>query len=276
MIVWKDEHLTLFRSVLYETISSVIVTEDCVIIVDPCWLPHEVEEIKQYVEQFQVNRSLYLLFTHSDYDHIIGYQAFPEAKVITSASFANKKVEEKEAIIEEIKAFDDEYYITRNYKIVYPKVDLPIADEETSLSLGKQTKLTFFQAPGHNDDGIFTIIEPFGIFIAGDYFSDIEFPYIYFNSKRYEESIVKLDYILSKYPIKILVPGHGNPTRDVVQMKKRQHESLQYIHQMRELVKTENEEGIKRLIEGCKFPRNMEKFHHQNKLLFIQELLETT
>ena len=96
--------------------SSVIVTEDCVIIVDPCRLPHEVEEIKQYVEQFQVNRSLYLLFTHSDYDHIIGYQAFPEAKVITSASFANKKVEEKEAIIEEIKAFDDEYYITEIIK----------------------------------------------------------------------------------------------------------------------------------------------------------------
>ncbi|WP_428909008.1 MBL fold metallo-hydrolase [Niallia sp. Krafla_26] len=276
MIVWKDEHVTLFRSVLYETISSVIVTEDCVIVVDPCWLPHEVEEIKQYVETVKENRPLYLLFTHSDYDHIIGYGAFPEAKVIASASFANKKLEEKEAIVEEIKAFDDEYYITRNYNIVYPKVDLPIKSEEESLLLGNTT-LTFFQAPGHNDDGMFTLIQPLGILIAGDYFSDIEFPYIYFNSKRYEESILKLDYMLNNYRIKILVTGHGNPTRHVSNMKKRQQDSLQYIEQMRKWVREENEEEIKRIIAGCRFPRNMKKSHQQNKRLFQRELgTETT
>lgn len=275
MIIWKDENLTLFCSALYETVSSVIVTEDCVIIVDPCWLPHEVEEMKQYVEKVKGNRPLYLLFTHSDYDHIIGYQAFPDAKVIASANFHNKNIEAKEAIIEEIKEFDDGYYITRNYNIVYPEVDFPIDGEETSLSLGK-TKLTFFQAPGHNDDGIFTLIEPLGTFIAGDYFSDIEFPYIYFNSYKYEETLLKLDEILSKYTIKILIPGHGNPTRDVTEMRKRQRDSLEYIRQMRKLVLTDDEEGMDRLIKGCKFPRNMKKFHDQNRLLMKQELNENS
>lgn len=271
MIVWKDEKLTLFRSVLYETISSVIVTDECVIVVDPCWLPHEVEEIKQYVEKVKGNRPLYLLFTHSDYDHIIGYQAFPNAKVIASASFDHKDVEAKDAIIEEIKAFDDEYYITRDYQIVYPKVDLSVEGEETSVNMG-ETKLTFFQAKGHNDDGIFTFIEPLGILIVGDYFSDIEFPYIYDNSYKYEETILKLDEIIRKYPVKILVTGHGSPTRDVTEMKKRQQDSLQYIREMRKLVLTEDEEGINRLIEGCKFPRNMKKFHDHNRLLFTAEL----
>ena len=271
MVVWKDENLTLFKSVLYETISSVIVTNDCVIAVDPCWLPHEVEEIKQYVEKVRGNRPLYLLFTHSDYDHIIGCKAFPNAKVIASANFDNKSLEAKEAIIEEIKAFDDEYYITRNYKIIYPKVDLPISGEEISIKLG-ETKLIFFQATGHNDDGIFTLIEPLGILIAGDYFSDIEFPYIYFNSYKYEETILKLDDIVRKYTVKILITGHGNPTRDIVEMKKRQQDSLQYIRQMRKLVLTENEEGINKLIEGCKFPRNMKKFHDDNRSLFTEEL----
>ncbi|MGM0903475.1 MAG: MBL fold metallo-hydrolase [Bacillota bacterium] len=272
MIIWKDETITLFRSSLYETISSVIVTEDCVIVVDPCWLPHEIDEIKRYVEGVRQNRPLYLLFTHSDFDHIIGYGAFPEAKVIASEAFACKPNQEKEQIVEEIKSFDDEYYVTRDYPISYPVVDFPIAGDEQSGQLG-QTKLTFYQAPGHNDDGLFTIIEPFGIFIAGDYFSDIEFPYIYFNSKEYEKTIRKLDDILTKFTIQLLITGHGNPTRDQAEMKHRQQASLTYIEKMREFVRENDEPGSLQLIEGCKFPRNMKKFHKQNYSLFEKEHL---
>lgn len=270
MIVWKDENLTLFRSALYETISSVLVTEDCVIVVDPCWLPHEVDEIKQSVYEVKGSRTLYLLFTHSDYDHIIGYRAFPEAKVIASHVFDKKALKDKADIIEQIKAFDDEYYVTRNYEIVYPEVDHPIEGEEASLSIG-DTKLTFFQAPGHNDDGIITVIEPLGIIVAGDYFSDIEFPYIYFSSYEYEKTVLKLDHILKQYPIKLLVTGHGNPTRDYAEMKKRQSDSLDYIHNMRKFVQVGNQEGINQLIDGCKFPRNMKKFHENNQSLFKAE-----
>lgn len=271
MLVWKDEHLTLFRSALYETISSVIVTTDCVIVVDPCWLPHEVEEIKRYVEEVKGSRPLYLLFTHSDYDHIIGYRAFPEAKVIASYAFDKKAPEDKADIIEQIKAFDDGYYVTRNYDIVYPEVDHSIEGEEVRLSIG-HTTLTFFQAPGHNDDGILTVIEPLGILIAGDYFSDIEFPYIYFSSYEYEKTLLKLDNILQQYPIQLLVTGHGTPTRDYVEMKKRQQASLDYIHKMRAFIQEDNQEAINQLIDGCRFPRNMKKFHENNQLLFKSEL----
>jgi hydroxyacylglutathione hydrolase len=271
MIVWKDENTTIFRSVLYETTSTVIITEDCVLVVDPCWLPHEVEEISRYVEANRQNRPLYLLFTHSDYDHIIGCRSFPEATIIASEAFRTKSDHAKADIVEQIKAFDDEYYVTRSYEIVYPEVDLSIAGEETSLEIG-QTKLTFFQAPGHNDDGIFTIIEPLGVLLTGDYFSDIEFPYIYVNSYEYEKTILKLDPILTDYPIQLLVTGHGNATRDRSEMKKRQLDSLEYIHKMREHVLAKNQEGINQLIKGCKFPRNMKKFHYNNQLLFEKEL----
>jgi hydroxyacylglutathione hydrolase len=272
MILWKDETITLFRSSLYETISSVIVTEDCVIVVDPCWLPHEIDEIKRYVAGVWQNRPVYLLFSHSDFDHIIGYGAFPEAKVIASQAFDSKPEQEKEQIIEEIKSFDDEYYVTRDYPISYPKVDFPIAGDEQSMLIG-QTKLTFYQAPGHNDDGLFTIIQPFGIFIAGDYFSDIEFPYIFFNSKEYEKTIRKLDDIQTKFTIQLLITGHGNPTRDPAGMKHRQQASLTYIKKMREFVRENDAPGSMQLIEGCKFPRNMKKFHNQNYSLFEKEQL---
>jgi hydroxyacylglutathione hydrolase len=271
MIVWKDEQITLFRSVLYETVSSVIMTDDCVLVVDPCWLPHEVEEIRRYVDSVRGDRLLYLLFTHSDYDHIIGYGAFRDAVVIASGSFQKKSSQEKEAIIEEIKAFDDEYYITRNYEVLYPNVDIAVREDEISIDIG-QTRLTFFQAPGHNDDGLFTIIEEAGVFLAGDYFSDIEFPYIYHSSIQYEKTISKLNYILDHYDIRLFVTGHGNPTCHLSEIRKRQQDSFRYIQQMRGFVEANSEKEIQKLIHGCKFPRNMKKFHHQNKLLFQKEM----
>lgn len=270
MILWKDETVTLFRSSLYETISSVIVTNDCVIVVDPCWLPHEIDEIKRFVAGVKQTRPIYLLFTHSDFDHIIGYGAFPEAKVIASQAFDRKPDQERERIVEEIKSFDDDYYVTRDYPISFPKVDFPINGDEQRMQIG-QTTFTFFQAAGHNDDGLFTIIEPFGILIAGDYFSDIEFPYIYFNSKEYEKTMIKLDEILSKFNIQLLVTGHGNPTRDIAEMRNRQQSSLEYIEKMRKFVMENNESGSMQLIGGCKFPRNMRKFHKQNYSLFEKE-----
>ena len=253
MIVWKDNHTTLFKSALYETVSAVVKTEDCILVADPCWLPNEVEEIMNYVERNRGNRPLYLLFTHSDYDHIIGYKAFPDAIVIASEALSNKSNSEKERIVEQIKEFDDEYYITRKYEIQYPDVQVPIAGEETVLTIG-QTKLTFFQARGHTDDGIFTVIEPLGVLLTGDYLSDIEFPFIYDSSEEYEKTVGKLDYILVQYPIKLLVTGHGNATSDVIEMKKRQQDALEYIQGLKEMISQKNRTGLEQLIEGCRFP----------------------
>lgn len=271
MIVWKDRHTTIFKSALYETNSAVVITDDCVVIADPCWLPNEVEQIRHYVENNRGNRPLYLLFTHSDFDHLIGYKAFPDAIVIASEALHNKSHREKEDIVEQMKEFDDQYYITRNYEIQYPVVDQPIAGEETILRIGGTT-LTFFQAPGHTNDGLFTVIEPSGVFLAGDYFSDIEFPFIYDDSKQYEKTIRKLDDILANYSLKLLVTGHGNAASDTLDMKKRQNDALHYIQTLRKMVIEKDQTGLERLIAGSKFPRNMEKCHQQNILQLEKEL----
>lgn len=271
MIVWQDKHVTLFKSALYETLSSVIVTDDCLIVVDPCWLPHEIEEIRRYVAKIRGKRPLYLLFTHSDFDHIIGYKAFPEAAVIASEAFHRKAAADKEKIVEEIKTFDDQYYLMRNYEILYPNVHIPIAGENEVLEIGR-TKLRFFQAPGHTDDGLFTLIEPLGIFVAGDYFSDIEFPFIYDDSRRYEATLRKLDDILTYCQLRLLIPGHGNATNDLLEIKKRQKEALIYIQQTRKFVMDNDASGLERLIEGCLFPRNLRKCHEKNIRQIKKEL----
>ncbi|MEL6866224.1 MAG: MBL fold metallo-hydrolase, partial [Bacteroidota bacterium] len=74
-IQYQSPLLCIFESALYRTTSTIIHTEDCILIVDPNWLPQEVAILQNYVEQLPQNLPQYLLFTHSDYDHIIAYHA---------------------------------------------------------------------------------------------------------------------------------------------------------------------------------------------------------
>lgn len=270
MMMYENEAVTLFKSSLYETISTVVQTEEMMLVVDPCWLPHEVEEIRQYVMERLAGRQLLLLFTHSDFDHIIGYDAFPGAQVMASGAFANKTDAEKQVIIEKMLDFDDSYYITRPYEVRYPSVDWKMAEEGASLTFGN-THLVCYQAPGHNIDGIFTVVEPLGLLLVGDYFSNIEFPYIYVSSHQYEQSILKLESILDQHDIRMLVTGHGNYTTDKGEMMKRHKDSLNYIHTMREAVSRGDQTAIDEIIAGCPFPRNLKRYHSDNQTLFEKE-----
>ncbi|MEB3102558.1 MBL fold metallo-hydrolase [Ferviditalea candida] len=271
MIYWQNESVALFRSFLYMTVSAVIQTEDLVVVVDPTWLLHEVEEIRNHTDKILNGRPLYLLFTHSDYDHILGYKAFPGASVIASEAFQTKREQEKQAIVEQIKAFDDDYYIVRDYGIEYPEVDVLAKTDGDTYTVGG-TRFVFYQAPGHNDDGMFIVIEPLGLLIAGDYFSDVEFPFIYYSSEQYEQSLLKLDGIIARHSLQMLIPGHGEFTRETAEMKRRQLESLRYIHEMRKYLAVGDQKRVDELISDCRFPRNQRKFHRNNQLLMEKEL----
>jgi hydroxyacylglutathione hydrolase len=271
MIVWEKNGITIVKSALFETLSAVIQTEELMLVVDPCWLPNEVRWIRSYVDRHLGGRPLYLLFTHSDYDHIIGYLAFPEAKVIASQAFRDRTAAEKDAVIEQIHAFDDDYYVTRDYPIAYPVVDLAIGTEGERWSLGS-TVLTFYQAAGHNADGMMTVVEPGGLLIAGDYLSDVEFPYIYHSSAEYEHTLGKLDRILTTHDIKLLMTGHGNVTDDRSEMKRRQQASLAYIHELRSAVESDDRARLDAMIDGHAHPRAKRKFHLANQRLIAQEM----
>ncbi|MFO1445083.1 MBL fold metallo-hydrolase [Bacillus sp. Bva_UNVM-123] len=266
MIQFKNKDFTIFESQLFKTTSVVIQTDDCIIVVDPTWLPNEVEEIRQHMNNIKQNKQIYLLFTHSDWDHILGYGAFPDAIIIASKGL--KEVKDKESILEQIRGFDDKYYIDRHYPILYPKVDIVVREDGQVFNIGKTT-LTFYKADGHTDDGIFTIIEPLGIWIAGDYLSDIEFPYIYFSSEKYEETLKKTDGILTKHDIRFLVPGHGHVTGNREEMNKRKEESLRYIKDVRSAIESEGDSFY--LIEGYSYLRGMRAFHEGNINLIKKE-----
>lgn len=271
-IIHQQKNLTVYQSALYMTNSIVLETPELVLIVDPNWLPQEVEKLRHHADWVLGDRQLYMLFTHSDYDHIIGYGAFPSARVIASRQLQDQPDHDKQSILEDIRQFDDDYYIVRPYPIEYPQVDIVIEEDGHVLEVGS-TRLTFYHAPGHTSDGLITVVDPGGIVIAGDYVSDIEFPYIYHSSTEYMKTLAKIDMIIQVHNPQLLIPGHGDVTEDQVEMQHRRLASEHYISRMRQAVEDNNQTAMDGLIIECPFPRNMRKYHEYNQKLLEEESL---
>jgi hydroxyacylglutathione hydrolase len=269
MIQYRTQQLTVFQSALYQTTSTVLETPDLVLVVDPNWLAEEVYEIQAHVNKIRGDRPEYLLFTHGDWDHIIGYKAFPDAITLGTRELQESPARVKK--VEQIKEFDNQNYIQRNYPIEYPNLDIMIEHDGQQLKVGSTT-FTFYKSPGHTDNGMFTIVKEHGIFIAGDYLSNLEFPFIYHDSHAYEATMHKVDEILAKHPIQLLIPGHGRVTSDVQEIHKRKQDNLDYILQMREAVQANDEVAMDRLIAGYPFAKGQQNFQKGNIDLFKKEL----
>lgn len=269
MIQFKQAGICVFQSALYQTTATVIDTPDLVLIVDPNWLPGEVEEVASYVQTIQGDRQLYLLFTHSDYDHIIGWQAFPDAITIASEAFVKNEAKDKE--VKQILEFDDKHYIQRSYPIRYPEIQIVIKKDEDFLSFN-QTRIRFWLAPGHNADGVFTLVEPMGIWIAGDYLSDVEFPFIYHSVEDYQQTMKKAAHILSKARPKLLVPGHGTVTRDIPEMGRRLLFSEQYLASLIRHAKGEEVFDEEKLLAQYPFPIGLRSIHQDNLNLISKSI----
>lgn len=265
MIQFQKNNITVFQSALYMTTSAIIQTNEAVIMTDPNWLPTEIEEIKSYINNIIGDKQLYIIYTHSDFDHIIGSGAFPDAKVIASKQF--DKNPNKEDIIQKIKQFDQGYYLSRSYSPVYPTVDIVVSEDGHKLELDSIT-MTFYQAPGHTDDGLFTVIEPDGLFLSGDYLSDIEFPFIFSNYQDYVNTINKAENILLNHQITTHIPGHGSTTQNPQEIQKRIDCSKYYLEQLLR----DNGELEKYLSRKYPFFEGMKSIHPDNKKMANQEL----
>ena len=271
MIAFQQNRITVFQSALFQTTSAVVEGNGFVLVVDPTWLPQEVEDIAAHVREIRAGRDLYLLFTHSDFDHVLGCGAFPDAITIASQAFRDNP--NKERSVQAVRAWDSEYYIQRPYTVSYPEISIAAASDRQELVLG-ETRFTFYGAPGHNPDGFWTVIEPHGVLIAGDYLSDIEFPYIYQSSAAYEQTLKKLDGILEQHSISLLIPGHGQVTTNQAEMRLRQQQSFEYITELRGFVAEGDQAAIDAMLQRYLFPLGIKSFHEGNQTLMRQELTE--
>ena len=267
MITFQKDELTVFQSALWKTTSSVIETNDLILVVDPAWLPLEVKEIQEHVAHIRNGKDVYLLFTHGDFDHIIGYHAFPDAKVIGSKGMQEHP--KKQYKLDLIQSFDNEYYVDRPYDIEFPTIDIVIEKDGQQIVVG-DTTITFYLSPGHTHDGIFTIIEPFGIWITGDYLSDFELPYLFDSAKAYLDTLQKAQMILDSYSVEVLVPGHGQATESKEEITRRIELAQDYLDRLIDAVTVDDAEAVLEMEKEMSFPSNFTKGCHEENVTIIK------
>ncbi|WP_116107729.1 MBL fold metallo-hydrolase [Lewinella sp. IMCC34191] len=262
MRTYQDtDTLTVFESALFRTTTIMIVGSDHLLLVDPNWLPDEIDEIGRQVDKYKGDRDCHLLFTHSDYDHIIGYGRFRDFNVIASRAFVDQA--KREDILQEIRDFDDQYYIERDYPILYPTVNTVIDAPVHSIRLGGED-YEIHQAPGHNDDSIVVLNRSRGILVAGDYLSNVEFPYVYDSVKRYRSTLDLFEKLLRERNIGLLIPGHGDPTDSQTEMWNRLTEARRYLNDLEESVRRKRPFDLPGLFRRYRFPKIMQSFHEGN------------
>jgi hydroxyacylglutathione hydrolase len=266
-IIYRDPNVTIFQSALFQTNTTVVKTGDVVVVVDPGVLPDEVAAIRQYVDSVRGEAPVFLIFTHSDYDHIIGYRAFDAQKVFMSDKMAHNP--RQAAILEEMQDFDEKNYIVRPYPLEYPSADFQVYRDGVQYRHG-QTKMTFYLTPGHTEDSMMVIIWQLGLCIAGDYLSNIEFPFMQ-DSVAYEQTLEKLLHIHDRNWFTRLVPGHGDPALSIHDWLRRRIESLAYIYALRESIATGIPFDDSSLWQRYHFPRMQAVYHTENVALLRRE-----
>lgn len=263
---WRFEGVTVFQSQVYQMNSALIETPDLLLLVDPGYLPSEIEEIRRLINEKQGARPLFLVFTHSNGDHIIGASFFPEAYHVGSASM---KEADGQKILRELKEFDQAHGIVRADPLVFPRLEIEVGDDQ--IIQEGLTELLFLPARGHTNDGIFTIVSPPGIFIAGDYLSDIEFPFIYFSFREYEKTIERAAKILLQHSVRVLVPGHGSATADPEEMKSRAVNDARYLSLLKETILCGDLIRAQNLLEELRYPSSLKEDHWRNIQILKRE-----
>ena len=268
-IQYQDAGLVVFESALFRTTTTLIIGDDYLLLVDPNWFPIELDFIGSYIQDLDHRGEKYLLFTHSDYDHIIGYQTFKEYTTIASQNFVDNP--DKQKVLDQIILLDDDNYVKRAYEVIYPVINLVIKKHKEQISLGSD-EYTFHQGRGHNKDGLITLNKSKGILVVGDYLSNIEFPYLYDSFKLYKETLLTLEHIINDNEIKTLVSGHGDVTHLKSEMVKRIKDSRSYISSLEFSIKNDSPFDLQSLLSKYDFPEVMTKFHNKNIKLLKEEL----
>jgi len=267
-IQFRSDELIIFESALFRTTTSLIIGKSYLMLVDPNWLPIELDFITETILSVGKGKEKYLLFTHSDYDHIIGYGKFKDYKTIASENFVNNI--SKNEVLKDITKFDDAYYIKRTYVVEYPIIEIVISGEYEKLTIGSD-EYSFYQARGHNADGLLIHNTTKGILLAGDYLSNVEFPYIYDSVDNYLATLSKFERIMNEKQVSLLISGHGDYTSHKAEMMTRIKKSRAYITQLIESVTLDKAFDVEALLGGYEFPIIMKEFHLKNLKLAGKE-----
>ncbi|MEP7320650.1 MAG: MBL fold metallo-hydrolase [Saprospiraceae bacterium] len=247
-----SDHIQVYQSAFWQLNSTVCHYQETTIVWDPAYTESEIKAIHNEVIRYK-GSNRFLIYTHGDFDHIAGDHQFTDFKKVGSFMMSERPDQTK--ILNQIIETDHEFYLERSLQIEFPVLDRPINPKDPSISLLGNLEVLFYKAGGHTPDGLFTVIPALNLLVAGDYLSDIEFPFIEDSLVEYYKTLETAGSIVTEHDIKIAVPGHGHPSNlkkqiyDRIDQSKRYLDSFHNIEEIPDWTLTWGESPYKRYLD---------------------------
>jgi glyoxylase-like metal-dependent hydrolase (beta-lactamase superfamily II) len=212
--------------------AGVFVSGAQALLVDPGLFPDEIDRIKAHIYGRDASPTGIVL-THSHWDHVLGPEYFPGVPVVQQAESRNVLHGFRHEIERQVTEWERRSGVERELPFVMPEPDETFVDE---LTFGG---MRLMHAPGHAPEALVVWSEADGVLWAGDMLSDIEIPFVMQSLTAYRVTLERL----SRFEVRMLVPGHGAATKDAAEIRQRFALDQSYLVELDQRVRRAVEQG---------------------------------
>jgi len=184
--------------------------------------PSSIPEIVDYCKKVKGDRKLYVVNTHSHFDHIWGNSAFKDWEIIAHRKCFEVIKSEGENTLKEISEKYPEW-IKEEIELVLPNF---IFEKEINF-YDRDGNVEIKHLPGHTEDSSVIIIRPENILIAGDMVED---PFPLLERTGIDTYIRNLKYLEDRNFSRV-IPSHGQ-RQDSLLIK----DNIHYLEELRDRV----------------------------------------
>jgi len=219
-------NLWINSSELFTYHSGVFVSENRAAVIDPGLKQKEIDALAQFVREqnWQVDA---VILTHGHWDHVLGTEAFPNARIYAQREFITSPANNPAEVARRVKE-NTGLGLAKPFVMPTPHETF---DERMQIQIGALT-LELVHTPGHAADHLFVYERASGTVWTADMLTDEEIPFVSDNLAAFERTLENLD----ADDFQFLIPCHGMPTDDANEIRARIANDRAYISELRERV----------------------------------------
>ena len=245
-----DDGLIVQRCGLWGYNAIGVVSGDVAVAVDPGITPDEIAAFRAALEQGGARRVTHVVLTHSHHDHIRGWNAFGDAKIVAPTVVA-AKADGPRARILAGKSKVDEHMGVSDEAFEYPTADVTF-DTQMTLQVGALT-LDLRSLPGHSDCTSVVVVPELRTILSADYLVSPGLPYCRWEPAPFERANQSLREFVHEFDISRIVPAHNDLLETQDAALAAIEEELSYFRFLREEVARQSLDGrpTDKILRAC-------------------------